>query len=91
MHSRAFDVIYPFNILYHEGLLPELIFFPYRHEVRYGTGYLKEYYRRYFAIFGKEDAETASRIERYIDSHAADNRLADIQKGTLGVILWRSP
>jgi SAM-dependent methyltransferase len=88
MRGRAFDIIYPFNILYAEGYLPELNFFPHRWEIRQEVGQVKERYRRYFAIFGKDDRATNATIEEFVDASAEEGSILDVQEGALGVLLW---
>jgi SAM-dependent methyltransferase len=88
MQSLAFDVQYPFNILYHEGYLPQVAFFPYEHVVEDQPEYMKRHYRCYFEIFGKSDAATANRIDAFIDAQTQNGAVTDIQRGVLGVIHW---
>jgi SAM-dependent methyltransferase len=88
MQSLAFDLQFPFNILYHEGYLPQVAFFPYERVVFEKPDYLKRHYRCYFEIFGKSDAESAGRIDAFIDARSENGAVPDIQRGTLGVIHW---
>lgn len=86
--SPAFDMQYPFNILCHEGFLPEVKFFPYRHEYLEDPVFEKEFYRTYFAIFGKKDDRTHAGIDGFIDSQTVNGSVCHIHEGILSVIVW---
>ncbi|NNG02174.1 MAG: class I SAM-dependent methyltransferase [Desulfobacteraceae bacterium] len=88
IHSMAFDTQFPFNILYHDGFLPDVAFFPYERTVVEDAAYVKQHFRRYFAIFTQNRGHCGERIDAFIDEHAENNRVQDFQHGVLGVISW---
>ncbi|MBW2621972.1 MAG: class I SAM-dependent methyltransferase [Deltaproteobacteria bacterium] len=88
--SRAFDLQYPFNILYQEGYWPNILFFPYSHTVTEPLDYLILHFTCYFRIFGKEGLEVEEQIRRYLEQRVEDGLVEDIQKGAVSVIWWRS-
>lgn len=89
LRSAAFDIIYPFNILYHEGYRPNLKFFRYSSCHDEPVDYLVEHYTRYFRIFGKEDSKTIDRIASFVRSRARGDSCRDGMEATLGVMWWQ--
>jgi SAM-dependent methyltransferase len=88
LEGLAFDIQFPFNLLYHWGYLPELTFFPYARRVEAAPEYLRQHFATYFAIFGKSGRETRHRIDAFVANRTHDGKVWDEQKGTLGVITW---
>lgn len=89
LRSAAFDIIYPFNILYHDGYRPNLKFFRYSSCHDEPVDYLIEHYTRYFRIFGKEDSETIDRITSFLKGRAEGDSCRDGMETTVGVMWWQ--
>jgi SAM-dependent methyltransferase len=87
--SAAFDLIYPFNILYSEGYLPNLRFYEYRSAFTESVAYWTEYFRCYFRIFGYEGPETDAAITGYLHSVAVDGHCQDQEESIIAVMWWR--
>ena len=89
LRSAAFDIIYPFNILYHDGYRPSLKFFRYSGCHDEPVDYLVEHYTRYFRIFGKDGSDTVERSASFIKARAEGGSCRDGMEATLGVMWWR--
>jgi SAM-dependent methyltransferase len=90
LQGAAFDLSYPFNILYSAGYLPNLRFYAYRGGFTESVAYWMAYFRCYFRIFGYEGPETDARIAHYLNSVAEDGRCEDREDYTLAVMWWRT-
>ena len=88
IQSRAFDVQFPFNILYQEGYLPNLKFISHRYQHREPFDYLLKHYTCYFRIFGREGKEVETKIRDFLMERAQDGYCEDFIEETLGVMWW---
>lgn len=86
----AFDIQYPFNILYHERFLPNLKFYSYRERYRETLAYMIEYYTSYFALFGLEGPETTAKITEFLANRAVEDYCTELINTTIGVLWWRA-
>lgn len=86
--SRAFDIQYPFNILYLEGCYPNTRFFPFRWETRDPVEEVIEHYTEYFTLFGVQGEEAAGRIRDFVTEKTDRQTLHDVQEGVMAVIWW---
>lgn len=89
LKSRAFDIQFPFNILYLCGLFPNIRFFPYRWQPKYQIEEMLHHYTAYFELFGKTGPEVSSRINAFLKKRETGGFVADSQKGVLALIWWR--
>ena len=90
IRGGAFDPIYPFNILYHEGYYPGIKFIHYAHRHKERPEALFEQYKCYFSIFGYEGPEVERTIRDYLAAVCRDGYCEDEQEGHLAVIWWRA-
>lgn len=90
LKSRAFDVQYPFNLLYLGGLFPNIRFFPYQWEPKYKTKEMVDHYTAYFSLFGKTGNQTEKRIHDFLIRQEKDGFIPDEQNGVVALIWWRS-
>lgn len=88
LQSAAFDFIFPFNILYCEGYLPNLKFLEHSDHYRESLEYWYDYYRCYFKIFGYEGRDTAQRIKNYLEGISHHGICEHTEKSTIAVIWW---
>lgn len=88
LRSRAFDIQFPFNILYLEGFYPNIRFFPFRWETRDPVEEMVAHYTEYFGLFGVHGEEAAGKIRKFIVDRAEQNHLHDAQEGVMAVIWW---
>lgn len=85
----AFDIQYPFNILYNERFLPNVKFYSYRERYRETLAYMIEYYTSYFKLFGLEGPETAAKIAEFLTNRAVEDYCTELITTTIGVLWWR--
>ncbi|NLC06608.1 MAG: class I SAM-dependent methyltransferase [Syntrophomonadaceae bacterium] len=90
IQSRAFDVQYPFNILYQAGYLPHLKFFSHRHQYQEPLAYLLKHYTCYFKIFGQEGKEVETKIQDFLMDRAQDGYCDDFIEETIAVMWWKT-
>lgn len=86
----AFDIQYPFNILYHERFLPNLKFYSYRERYRETLAYMIDYYTSYFALFGLNDPDTTAKITEFLSNRAVEDYCTESINTTIGVLWWRA-
>jgi SAM-dependent methyltransferase len=86
----AFDIQYPFNILYQERYLPNLKFYSYRERYRETLAYMIEYYTGYFKLFGLEGPETRAKITDFLANRAVEDYCTELINTTIGVLWWRA-
>ena len=89
LQSRAFDIQFPFNILYLSGFFPNIRFFPYRWQPRYQSQELLDHYTTYFELFNRVGSEVSSRIKTFLEEREVDGFVSDSQEGVLALIWWR--
>lgn len=85
----AFDIQYPFNILYQERYLPNIKFYSYRQRYRETLPYMIEYYTSYFQLFGLEGPETTAKITEFLANRAVEDYCTELINTTIGVLWWR--
>lgn len=88
--NAAFDIQYPFNILYQERFLPNIKFYSYRERYRETLPYMIEYYTSYFKLFGLEGPETTAKITEFLANRAVDDYCTELITTTIGVLWWRA-
>ena len=86
----AFDIQYPFNILYNERFLPNLKFYSYRERYRETLAYMIEYYTSYFSLFGLQGPETTAKITEFMTNRAVEDYCTELINTTIGVLWWRA-
>lgn len=86
----AFDIQYPFNILYQERYLPSIKFYSYRERYRETLAYMIEYYTSYFKLFGLEGPETTVKITEFLANRAVEDYCTELINTTIGVLWWRA-
>ncbi|WP_425059997.1 Ubiquinone biosynthesis O-methyltransferase, mitochondrial [Sporomusa carbonis] len=86
----AFDIQYPFNILYQERYLPNIKFYSYRQRYRETLAYMIEYYSSYFKLFGLEGPETTAKITEFLANRALEDYCTELISATIGVLWWRA-
>ncbi|HML31819.1 class I SAM-dependent methyltransferase [Sporomusa sphaeroides] len=86
----AFDIQYPFNILYQERYLPNIKFYSYRERYRETLTYMIEYYTSYFRLFGLEGPETTAKITGFLANRAVEDYCTELINTTIGVLWWRA-
>jgi len=85
----AFDIQYPFNILYQERYLPNIKFYSYRLRYRETLAFMIEHYSSYFRLFRLEGPETAAKITEFLANRAIDDYCSELINSTIGVLWWR--
>ncbi|WP_371378482.1 class I SAM-dependent methyltransferase [Sporomusa aerivorans] len=86
----AFDIQYPFNILYQERYLPNIKFYSYRERYRETLAYMIEYYTSYFKLFGLEGPEITAKITEFLANRAVEDYCTELINTTIGVLWWRA-
>ncbi|MFZ5898302.1 MAG: class I SAM-dependent methyltransferase [Bacillota bacterium] len=86
--GRAFDIQFPFNILYQEGYLPNLRFFAHACTLREPLDYVVEHYICYFKIFGYAGVDVEDKIRHLLEQKAGGNYCEDQVEATTAVMWW---
>lgn len=86
----AFDIQYPFNVLYQERFLPNIKFYTYRERYRETLAYMIEYYTSYFKLFGLEGPETVAQITEFLANRTVEDYCTELISTTIGVLWWRA-
>jgi len=87
-NGRAWDIIYPFNILYGSGYYPTLTYFDWRSTHRVPTREAIQNLTAYFSFHGADDPAVADTIVRYVNKNAVDGTFIDETRMHLGVMVW---
>ncbi len=91
MHGKTFNIIYPLNILYQEGFLPNLSFHEQSHSYLEQTEVVIENYRAYFEIFGKHGLDIDRLLEKQILKEDVNGQIEETLSCTLAVMWWKVP
>lgn len=89
VNSIAFDVQFPFNILYQEGYFPNIKFYSYNHQHQEPLDYLINHYTCYFKIFNREGPEVEAKIRNFLNHRAKDGYCEDTIMATIAVMWWQ--
>lgn len=87
--GSAFDVIYPFNILYCEGYYPQVKFMRYTACYRERFEVLREHYLTFFKIFGQQGPGVEKAITEHLLSLSQNGYCEDRAEIHLGIMWWR--
>jgi SAM-dependent methyltransferase len=90
LQGSAFDISFPFNILYGEGFNPNLRFFSQGYSYAERADVVLENYRAYFNIFGKNGPGVERILEKVIRSMARDNLILENVSYNLAVMWWNA-
>lgn len=88
LKNSAFDIVYPFNILYKEGYNPEVRFFSEEYRVTEEANVIKENFKTYFRIFGCEGPDTVRIIEETVDSFSQGGMFTEKAEATITTMWW---
>ncbi|MDF2570171.1 MAG: Methyltransferase domain protein [Sporomusa sp.] len=88
--QTAFDIQYPFNILYQDRYLPNIKFYSYRQRYRETLAFMIEYYTSYFKLFGLGGPETETKITEFLANRAVEDYCTELINSTVGVLWWRA-
>jgi len=88
LKSSAFDIVYPFNILYNEGYNPEIRFFPEAYVFKEDAAVIKNNFKAYFRIFGCVGNDVEKVIEETVDSLSTEGRYSENVKNTITTMRW---
>jgi SAM-dependent methyltransferase len=89
LQSRAFDLIYPFNLLYLSGFFPQVRFFPFDWTALHDVEEMVRHYTDYFAVFGHQDRAVTDIIRTCLQANAQNGKIQDRHTGQIGVVWWR--
>ncbi|MBU2513199.1 class I SAM-dependent methyltransferase [bacterium] len=89
LKSRAFDIQFPFNLLYLEGFFPNIRFYPYHWTPSYPIEEMVLHYTDYFRVFGKNSKQVEQKIQSFFKVKAENGQISDDQQGTIAVIWWK--
>ncbi|MFP4545282.1 MAG: class I SAM-dependent methyltransferase [Methanomassiliicoccales archaeon] len=87
--SGAFEVRYPFNVLYDRGKHPNLRLYPFEFQRESTVERAWEEQLHYCSIFTEMDGGKREALRRVIDRHQEDGVLRRISSGALGMLYWR--
>lgn len=90
LKSRAFDMQYPFNILYREGYFPNVKFFRQFHRYLEDVEYLIEHYACYFKIFGRSGDAVERQIKEFLTARAVNGKCEDTTDAVITVMCWKT-
>ncbi len=89
LKSDAFDIQYPFNILYSEGFYPNTKFVPYHWESTYSIDELVDHYTSYFTLFKSTKTEERQEIRSFLTGKSNNGLITDVQQGMVAIIWWK--
>ncbi|MEW6622887.1 MAG: class I SAM-dependent methyltransferase [Bacillota bacterium] len=88
MRGKAFDICYPFNILYQEGFLTNLFFEEQTYSYLEATDVVIENYRTYFKIFGRGGPYVDNLLKNCILKHDLKGYIKETFSYKLAVMWW---
>jgi SAM-dependent methyltransferase len=90
LQGSAFDISFPFNILYAEGFNPNMKFFPQGYSYSERATVVMENFRAYFNIFGRIGPEVERILEKVIRSQAKEGLITEKVSYNLAVMWWKA-
>ncbi|MEW5919699.1 MAG: methyltransferase domain-containing protein [Bacillota bacterium] len=88
--SRAFEITYPFNILYQEGFNPNLRFMEQDYCYTEKTAVIRDNFRAYFRIFGKDENSVDRTLDEIFNGSAQDGEITEKVSSCLAVMWWQA-
>ncbi|MEW6663073.1 MAG: class I SAM-dependent methyltransferase [Bacillota bacterium] len=90
LQGSAFDISFPFNILYAEGFNPNLRFFSQGYSYSERADVVMENFLAYFNIFGKKGPGVERILEKVVRSQAKDGLITEKVSYNLAVMWWNA-
>lgn len=90
LENQAFEITYPFNILYQEGFNPNLRFIKQDYCYTEKTAVIQENFRSYFRIFGKDESSVDSALDEIFSVSAQNGEITEQVSSSLAVMWWQA-
>ena len=88
MQGNAFDITYPFSILYREGYHPHVSFVEQSYTLEESAANVLENYRAYFRIFGKAGPAVDRVLQEGVRASSRNGQVTETVSYKLAIMWW---